>query len=139
MIWLLLFKMAFADASFRIYAKPGVNVNGRCVSTAVLKGDAIIATVALDTCQTGNDARDEHMREDLNTKEHPVALLKGVLGVESFAGDLTIRGVTKKVSGKRNGKSLSFKTKLSEFGVPRRQKVFGLVAVQDDVEIVGTF
>lgn len=131
---------AFGDASFHVYARPGIHVNGKCISTALLSHDkkTLTATVDILSCTTNNGARDKHMQEDLGSKVHPVALLKATLGDNSFSGYLTIRGVSKPITGKREGKKLSFSTKLSEFGVPQRS-VMGIAKVQDDVEIVGEF
>lgn len=94
-------------------------------------------TVELKDFKTGISLRDEHMRDKyLEVAKFPLATLKlkSVTG-ETWTGDLTLKGVTKPVSGKVSAdKIATFKVNLEEYpiGVP---SYLG-VTVAKEVEVV---
>lgn len=81
------------------------DLSGRIVTGADLPGSSVTAEIAVDSFDTGNAQRDEHIRsaDFLHTAEHPTMSYRST-GIradgEDFVvdGELTLRGVTKPVS-----------------------------------------
>ncbi|HTL12937.1 MAG TPA: YceI family protein [Bdellovibrionota bacterium] len=133
----------------------GQSLNGS--ATADVKGDQAkiggTFTVDLKGLKTGIGMRDHHMQEKyLESEKFPQATLKlapfsGKLGSEQeFKGDLTLKGVTKPVTGKatvtqsKAGEfevKATFPIKLTDYpvGVP----TFAGVTVADDVTVETEF
>jgi hypothetical protein len=82
-------------------------------------------TLDLTCFDTGIKARNEHMLEDLNVKEHPLAWLN--------EGKLFLNGTSKPVSVNVVDSKQVFSFKLSDFGIPARSHL-GL-KIQDEVRI----
>lgn len=131
--------------TFTAHAKPPKvsawdfdGVGGKVVGDVDDAGKGTL-TVKLADIKTGKDGRDEHMREVLQVATYPDAKLTvtSVAGGE-FKGDMTIRGVTKPVSGKAalsgTHAKCEFTIKLSDFGIAKIEKMF--IEILDDVLIV---
>lgn len=90
-----------------------------CVGTVERTKGSITCDVS--KLKTGIGGRDSHMLEDLEAKKYPTASLKYESHNDSFVGELTLRGVTKPVSGKiKNSIELEFQINLKEFEIPLR-------------------
>ena len=110
----------------------------------------------LDTLDTGIDVRNEHMKEKyLNTKEFPESTLeitqlslptnydpKSGLGEGTFTGKLSLRGVTRDISGKYKSElkkigteelNAKFDVNLSDFKIEIPS--FAGISVGDKIEI----
>lgn len=96
----------------------------------------LTASVDLDSCDTGIDMRNRHMKEKyLQTAQFPKANLEAFIpsGDGDFKGAIQIHGNTKPVSGKVEGGVIKFKLKISDFGIDIPS--FMGVVVADVVEI----
>lgn len=86
-------------------------------------------TVDLSCFDTGIKARNEHMLEDLNVKEHPVAWMNLV----GNNGTLYLNGHSKPVTVAVVDSKRVFSFKLSDFGIPARSHL-GL-KIQDEISV----
>lgn len=82
------------------------------------KGFQILAEVDLNSCDTGINLRNEHMRTKyLETGKYPRALLHGSLIGPGFTGTLIVHGKDSAVTGTFAKGKLTFKTSLSAHGI----------------------
>ena len=109
-----------SSVSFTATGNPGfLTIEGHGANLSNLdlktKDGAVIGEVSVDlrVLTTDMDLRDEHMHEKyLETKKFPKGKLKFTGMNGAFIGDLTLKGVTKKVSGKYSLKGNSLKASL---------------------------
>lgn len=128
-----------AEVSFKAVASLGIHIDGECKATAVVdKAETkAVGTVDLASCDSHNDKRNVHMKEDLGVKEFPVGKMEVLLGVAAFTGKLELHGQTRDVQGTREGNTLKFVIKLSDFGITRR--TFMGMSVKDEVSIIARY
>lgn len=137
-------KTVTGSASFVAKAKPPMLTawdlagRGGKVSGTVDDSGKGTLTVQLKDLSTDMSQRDEHMRSYLETEKFPEAKLTvDSASGGSFAGSLTLHGVTHPVSGKAavtgSHAHCEFTVKLSDYGLPKLEKM-GIV-VQDEVAV----
>lgn len=95
----------------------------------------------LRSLQSGNKLRDEHVQDYFETKKYSHAtLIKGIGRDSKFAAELSIHGVTKKVSGTyaidKGVGTAEFLTKLSDFNI--KPAMYLGVGVEDEVRVTVT-
>ena len=118
---------------FRARATGGIKVNGRCDNG--VSGTDKEAYLDANCFKTGLGLRDRHLRELLRSDKYPLIKLKFNVVGDAFSGILTLRGVSKPVSGaaKASPLKLNFTIKLSTFDI-ERPSYLG-VGVKDEVQI----
>lgn len=135
------------EVTFTAIGKPSaLRILGTCTgkllkkdkfkATSGMSGIEISAEVVLDTCDTGIELRNRHMKEKyLETAKFPKAELSGFLmdGSTDFNGRLTVHGKTVEVKGEHFDGSLRFKTRISDHGIGVPS--FLGVTVADEVHI----
>lgn len=120
------------------------------------KGTNVEFTIQTASINTGIENRDKHLKSDdfFNAEQFPEIKFKGILhrdnGVYSLKGDLTMRGVTKKVNfdvtyrgmvdtgkGIRAGFRVNGKINRLDYGVKWSNKLAsGELVVADEVDII---
>ena len=135
-----------------------VKINGSVpgLTVAQQEGDNLVFKAELHKISTGIGARDDHAKEALNVKKHPLAKLVvplksvdepkgGPVKNKPGRGDFTLNGVTKKLNflydvEEKGGKYLvtgKFVIKLTDYGVEPPCKAG--VCVEDKVQVVTNF
>jgi len=150
----LIKKSSDNSASWTATGNPGfLRINGKggwvegkaSDNAGMLSGEF---SVGLDSFDTGMDLRNEHMRDKyLETKKYPKAALKldafkmsEAEAPSPFSGDLTLKGVTKKINGKMSVKAkkvlATFTVNLGEYpvGVPEWKGISMAKEVEVTVE-----
>lgn len=89
------------------------------VFSLVNKSVGVEATVDLDSCTTGIEMRDHHMKEKyLETAKFPRAVFKGVIPTKGpFTGVLTVHGKDATVQGEVYNGVVRFSTRVSNHGI----------------------
>lgn len=95
-----------------------------------------VGGLPLQTLDTGIESRNKHMLEDLGASGNPVAAMRYEGTGEKFSGELTLNGITQKISGtvsRRAPLEFLFPLRLSDFKIPRRSQLG--MKVQDEIEV----
>lgn len=92
----------------------------------------------IEDFKTGITDRDEHLQKLLEAKKFQVVDLQFEGNKDTFKGDLTLHGVTKKIEGtvQKTPLRLLFTVKLSDFGIEvPKLLLLGAPLIGNEVEI----
>lgn len=131
--------------SFRVNLSPVgsfVAESEKIEGTVLSAGDKLTvesATLPLESLKSGVDLRDEHMKKKyFEVEKFPAAKITAVEGTQGkFKGTLEVHGVSKPIEGtyeiSGNVVTAKFKTKISDFGIPKASYLG--IGAKDDVAV----